>query len=187
MARQETTQTNGVNVDQLVDTIEAVKNDPAIARFQFRAHTTWQGGGKSETRIQGFTGAGGEDTSRSKPFVLKGDEPPVLLGENTAPNAVETVLHALTSCLSVGFAYNAAAKGIRVDRLEFDIEGELDLHKFLGIDMDKRAGYHDIRVTYKVEADAPREDLVKLCEYVQETSPVVDILRNPVNVDVRME
>ncbi len=186
MTQQETTQTNGVNVDQLVQTIGAIKEDPAIARFQFRAHTDWKGGGRSETRIKEFTGAGGEDDSRTSPLIMKGDEPPVLLGENTAPNAVEAVLHALASCLSVGFVYNAAAKGIKVDALTFDLEGDLDLHKFLGLDMDARAGYSTIRVTYHVEADAPRKDLEALCEYVQETSPVLDILRNPVDVDVRM-
>ncbi len=184
--QQETTTANGIDVNQLVETIDAIKQDPALANFQFRAHTTWKGGGRSETRIQGFTGAGGEDTSRTAPLVLEGDEPPVLLGENKAPNAVEAVLHALASCLSVGFVYNAAAKGIRVDSLEFDLEGDLDLHGFLGLNRKTRAGYNKIRVTYNVEADAPREDLVELCNYVQDTSPVLDILRNPVDVDVRM-
>jgi uncharacterized OsmC-like protein len=183
---QQTATNNGVDVEQLTHTIEAIKNDPKLARFEFRAHTKWQGGGRAETRIQGFHGAGKEDASRTKPFVLKGDEPPVLLGENTAPNAVETVLHALTSCLSVGFIYNAAAKGIDVKSLEFDIEGELDLRGFLGIDENTRAGYRGINVTYKVDADAPRETLVGLCEYVQKTSPVVDILRNPVDVKIQM-
>jgi uncharacterized OsmC-like protein len=108
-------------------------------------------------------------------------------GLNTAPNAVETVLHALTSCLSVGFIYNAAAKGIQVRSLEFDIEGELDLRGFLGLDEDTRAGYHNIKVDYRVDADAPRDQIVDLCEYVQKTSPVLDMLRNPVDVQVRLQ
>lgn len=177
---------NGVNVDDLVETIEAVEGDANLARFQFRAHTEWLGGGRSRTRIKTFEHAGEDDTSREEPFVLEGDEPPVLLGDNEAPNAVETVLHALASCLSVGFVYNAAAEGIEVDSLDFDIEGDLDLRGFLGLDDDVRPGYRDIRVTYRVEADAPREELEKLCEYTQATSPVVDVLRNPVNVDVSM-
>lgn len=177
---------NGVDVDQLVETIEAIEADPELADFRFRATSTWEGGGRTETRIQAFDHAGQPDDSRDKPFVLQGDEPSVLLGDDTAPNAVETVLHALSSCLAVGFVYNAAAKGIEVESLDFDIEGELDLHGFLGLDEDTRAGYHRIEVTYEVEADAPREDLVELCEYVQETSPVVDVLRNPVDVEVRM-
>ncbi|MFO7582863.1 MAG: OsmC family peroxiredoxin, partial [Guyparkeria sp.] len=73
---------NGVNVSQLQATAGAIKDNPDLARFQFRANTKWKGGGRSETRIQGFHGAGEEDSSREKPFVLVGDEPPVLLGEN---------------------------------------------------------------------------------------------------------
>lgn len=186
MAPQHERLQNGVDTGRLVSTIEAIKDDPKIADFRFRAHTTWKGGGRCETHIKGFYGAGQEDASRTKPFVMQGDEPPVLLGQNTAPNAVESILHALTSCLSVGFVYNAAAQGIQVDALEFDVEGTLDLHRFLGLDGNRRAGYKNIDVTYRVEADAPREKLEELCRYVQDTSPVMDILRNPVEVNVKM-
>lgn len=180
------TELNGVSVNDLVETIEAIEKDSTLARFQFRAHTEWKEGGRSETRIQEFIHAGETDTSREGPFVLEGDEPPVLLGGDTAPNAVETVLHALASCLSVGFVYNAAAQGIRVDALDFDIEGDLDLRGFLGLDDDVRPGYSNLRVTYRVEADASRDELEELCAYTQATSPVMDILRNPVDVEVAM-
>ena len=98
-----------------------------------------------------------------------------MLGQNAGPNAVEAVLHALASCLAVGFIYNAAAQGIKVDQLEFDIEGDLDLHAFLGLSDEVRPGYENITLTYRVKADAPRRQLEQLCEYVQRTSPVVDI------------
>jgi uncharacterized OsmC-like protein len=176
-----------VNVDQLIGTINAVKANPDVARFQFRATTEWQGGAQTRTTIQGFHGAGAEDTSRNRPYELIGDEPPVLLGTNAGPNAVELVLTALASCLSVGFIYNASAQGIRVDNLEFSLEGDLDLHAFLGLGDRPRAGYENIRVRYRVKADAPREKLEELCRYVQRTSPVVDMLRNPVPVSIEME
>ena len=178
---------NGVNVDQLVGTVNAVKETPEIARFQFRAHTDWVGGGQSRTTIQSFYGAGQEDASRTEPFVIKADEPPVLLGGNQGPNAVEAVLHALASCLAVGFIYNAAAQGIRVDALEFDLEGDLDLQGFLGLSEQVRPGYEGLRVTYRVKSDAPRETIEELCAYVQKTSPVLDIIRNPVPVTVKLE
>jgi uncharacterized OsmC-like protein len=171
----------------LVDTIDAIKDNPDLARFQFRAHNEWLGGGHSRTTIQSFYGAGEEDTSRTEPFVLEGDEPPVLLGKNAGPNAVEAVLHALASCLAVGFVYNAAAQGIEVEELEFDLEGDLDLHAFLGLSDEVRPGYENINLTYRVKADAPREELEELCEYVQKTSPVVDIIRNPVPVSIALE
>lgn len=178
--------TNGVNVDQLIGTINLIKENPALAQFRFRAHTDWINGGHSRTQIQGFYGAGSEDTSRTTPLILEGDEPPVLLGTNAGANAVEAVLHALASCLSVGFIYNAAAQGIEVKKLSFDLEGDLDLHAFLGLSDQVRPGYQAIRLSYRVQSDAPREKLEALCAYVQKTSPVLDILRNPVPVSIEL-
>ncbi len=187
MTTQTPTQLNGVNVDQLVATVNAVQQNPDLARFQFRAHNEWIGGGHSRTSIQGFYGAGQEDASRGRPFILEGDEPPVLLGGNAGANAVEAVLHALASCLAVGFIYNAAAQGIHVESLSFDLEGDLDLRAFLGLSEKVRPGYEGIRLTYRVKSDAPREKIVELCNYVQKTSPVLDIIRNPVPVTVSLK
>ncbi len=186
MTTQTSTHLNGVNVSQLVETIKAIQENPGLARFQFRAHNEWIQGGQSRTSIQSFYGAGQEDSSRSRPFILEGDEPPVLLGENAGPNAVEAVLHALASCIAVGFIYNAAARGIQVDSLSFDLEGDLDLRAFLGLSEEVRPGYEGVRLTYQVKSNAPRDQIIALCDYVQKTSPVLDILRNPVPVNVTL-
>jgi uncharacterized OsmC-like protein len=175
--------TNGVNVTQLVDTIELVKKDPSLATFRFRSRTRWQGGGRCETELSGFYGAGAE-MPRSRTHTLAGDEPPVLLGSDAAPNAVEAVLHALAACISVGYVYNAAARGITIEALRFDAEGELDLHAFLGLSDKIRPGFKRITFTATVKADATRSQLEELCEYVQRTSPVLDIIRNPVPVSI---
>jgi uncharacterized OsmC-like protein len=177
---------NGVDVTRLVATIGAIKSDSTLASFQFRSHTEWDTGGKSRTTIRDFTHAGSTDSSRSKPFEFVGDEPPVLLGSNAGPNSVEALLAALASCLSVGYAYNAAARGIEIRKLSFDLEGDLDLRGFLGLSDEIRPGYKDIRVTWHVESDAPREQLEELCDYVQRTSPVLDIVRNAVPVSVQL-
>jgi uncharacterized OsmC-like protein len=100
---------------------------------------------------------------------------------------VEAVLHALASCLAVGFVYNAAAQGIQVESLTLRLEGDLDLHPFLGLSDKTRPGYENIKLTYRVKSDAPRAKIVELCDYVQKTSPVLDILRNPVPVTVSLE
>lgn len=97
------------------------------------------------------------------------------------------MLHALASCLAVGFIYNAAAQEIQVDDLEFELEGDLDLHGFLGLSEDVRPGYEQINLTYRVESDAPRERLEELCDYVQQTSPVLDIITNKVPVSISLE
>jgi uncharacterized OsmC-like protein len=181
------TERNGVDTARLVATIEAIERDPSLAHFNFRASSAWQGGGRSRTAVQGFYGAGREDDSRSRPFVLEGDEPPVLLGSNAAPNAVETVLHALASCLTVGFVYNAAARGIDVRAMDLDLEGDLDLRPFLGLDDEERPGFQRIDVRYRVDTDAPRDQVEELCAYVQRTSPVLDVLTRPVPVRVSLD
>lgn len=177
---------NGVDLTRLVATVEAIKATPELAKFTFRAQNTWETGGRSRTRIQGFYGAGQEDASREKPFELVGDEPPVLLGTDQAPNAVEAVLHALASCIAVGFIYNAAARGIEVTELTSSVEGDLDLHAFLGLSDVVRPGFQKIRFRYHVKSDASREKIEELCEYVQRTSPVLDIIRNAVPVSVEL-
>lgn len=187
MTTQTPSPVNGVNVDQLVSTVSAIQENPDLARFQFRAHNEWLAGGHSRTSIKGFYGAGQEDMSRSQPYVLDGDEPPVLLGSNAGANAVEAVLHALASCLAVGFAYNAAAQGINIDSLSFDLHGDVDLRGFLGLSEQVRPGYQNIQISCRIKSDAPREKLEDLCKYVQKTSPVMDIVRNPVPVTFSLE
>ncbi|NOY45529.1 MAG: OsmC family protein [Deltaproteobacteria bacterium] len=173
---------NGVDVERLVQTIHAVEERPDLALFTFRARTEWIEGAHARTRIQGFSGAGMEDSSRLVPF--EGDEPPVLLGDNAGPNAVEAVLHALGSCLVVGFVYNAAAREVRVTRLSLSLEGDLDLHGFLGLSDQIPPGYGSIRVAYDLDCDATPEQIEALWEHVKRTSPVLDILQRPVTVTV---
>ena len=177
---------NGVNVEQMVGTINAIKETPSIADFKFNATTTWIRGGHCKTTIQQFTGANTTDTSRTEPFILEGDEPPVLLGENHGANAVEALLHALGSCLSVGFIYNASARGINVQSLTFDITGDVNLHAFLGLSETIRPGYSNISVNINLNSDASREKEEELCNYVIKTSPMVDCVRNPVPVTIKL-
>ena len=178
---------NGVNVDQLMSTVDAIQDNPDLARFQFRAKSEWGGGGRAKTSIKSFYGAGQEDTSRDAPFIVEADEPPVLLGDNHAPNAVELVLSALTSCLTVGFAYNAATQGVKLNSLEFGMEGDVDLRGFLGMSGSMRPGFENIQVTCRVSSDATPEKLNEIWEHVQRTSPVLDICCNPVPVTLTLE
>jgi uncharacterized OsmC-like protein len=170
---------NGVDVDRLVATIGAVQEDAGMARFTFRASSKWETGGRNRGHIQEFEHAGTTTTERPQPFELIGDEPPVLLGSNAGPNAVELVLQALAFCYSVGLAYNAAARGIEIEEMRYEIEGDLDLHRFLGLD-GPRAGFSEIRARSWVRSpNATREQLTELCQYDQDSSPVRDILANP--------
>ena len=171
---------NGVNVTALGETVEAVKGTPEIAKFQFRATNKWLRGGLNRSNIQGFYGACAEDTNRTEPFVLDNAEPPVLLGEDEAPNPVEYVLHALAGCMTTTLVYHAAARGIRIESVESELEGDLDLHGFLRLDETVRNGYENIRVKFKVVSDASEEELADLARI----SPVFDIVSNPVPIAV---
>lgn len=179
------THPNGVDVQQLMATIEAVKGDSALAEFQFRASTQWQSGAHVRTQIQGFRGVKQEDRSRLRPFVLEGDEPPVLLGRNQGANAVELLLAGLTACLSVGIAYNAAARGITIEAMTLDVTGDIDLQGFLGISETVRAGCHDIHIACHIKSDASDQEIADLLDHVQKTSPVTDMVRHPTPVHVR--
>ena len=177
---------NGVNVDQLVGTIEAIKSDSEIAKFKFKSETNWVNGGHCQTKIKDFYGAKEENTSREEPLVIEGDEPAILLGADHGANAVEALLHALASCLCTGFVYNASAHNITIKSLQFNLEGDIDLETFLGLSETKRAGYENISVNCVVDADAPSEQLSELFEYVKKTSPVLDMIRNPVPVSIKI-
>ena len=173
---------NGIDVDQLLGTIDAIKDDPNVATFTFKASSVWEDGTRSHGRIGRFVHAGAEDDSRETPFELTGDEPPVLLGRNSGPNAVELLLQALGFCYAVGTAANAAARGIDITRMEYEVEGDLDVRAFLGLD-GGRPGFTRIRATGKLASpNATREELEELCQYVQDTSPVRDSLAEPVEV-----
>ena len=172
---------NGVDVEQLEGAVEAISSDPAVGQFTFRAETEWTDALKSVTTIDGFDQAG--ETVWTREFTIEGDEPEEILGERTAPNAVELLLSALGSCLSVGYAANAAAMDIEIRDLRFELEGDVDLRGFLGISEDVRAGYDDIACTVYIDADASERELEELRERVEATSPLMDNVANTVRLE----
>ena len=174
---------NGVDVTALGDTVAAVQGQPEIAKFQFRAKNRWLGGGHNRSEIKGFYGACQEDDTRTEPFVLDNAEPPVLLGEDQGANPVEYVLHALAGCMTTTMVYHAAARGINIESVETELEGDLDLHGFLRIDENVRNGFENVRINFKVKSDATPEQLAELARI----SPVFDIVTNPVPVEVHIQ
>ena len=164
---------NGVDVDRLKALIQTVKGDPSKGQVEFETKTSWVEGAHSKTKIRDFS--------------LEADEPRGLIGSDKAPNAVELVLASLGSCLSVGFAYNAAAMGINIRSMNIDVKGNLDLRGFLGISDSIRPGYQKITATCRIDCDAPREKLEELCKYVRRTSPVRDILGNAEPLEILLK
>jgi uncharacterized OsmC-like protein len=172
-----TTVRNGIDVEQLLDTIEATKADERRHVHVPRA-STWEDGTHNTGTIGSFVHAGQDDTRVREPFTLTGDEPPVLLGDNRGPNAVELVLQALGFCYAVGYVANAAARGIDITRMDYEVEGTSTSAPSSGWTGPDR-GSRSVRVRATVASpDATTEQLTELCEYVQETSPVRDIIAN---------
>jgi uncharacterized OsmC-like protein len=176
---------NGVNVDNLFKTVVAVKGNPAIAKFNFRAYNSWVNGGNNRTTVNEFYGACQTHT-RSKPFEYVKDEPPVLLGTDKGANPVEYALTALAGCLTTSLIYHASAQGIKIDEVESTLEGDLDLQGFLGLSDTIRNGYENINVTFRVKADVPEEKLQQLVDLAQKRSPVFDMISNPTPVYVHV-
>jgi len=177
---------NGVDVDKLFETINAVKDAPVIAKFKFRANNKWIKGGHNRTTIKNFYGIQ-KDHIHEKPFELDADEPPLLLGEDNGPNPVEYVLTALAACVTTSIVYHAAAKGIKLNSVESRLEGDIDLRGFLGLSEDVPRGYKEIRMYFKIDADVPDEKLQELVQLGPTYSPVFDTITRAVPVSVQLE
>jgi len=170
---------NGLETDNLMKVVEAVKQKWEMGKTVWKASTTWKGGFKVETC--------------SREFTLMADEPEMLCGTNTAANPVEMVLQAYGACLSIGYAMNAAVRGIKISDIRIDLEGEIDLPGFLGLEapesmhMDKLPGFKTIDVKVKIKADATPETLRDLHKHVVSTSPVGITLARPVKIGTALE
>lgn len=173
---------NGLDVEQMQQTVAALKSEPALARFEFRARNNWIDGGHNRSTIQGFHGAGSEDSSRTQPFVFDNGEPPVLLGHNEGANPVEFLLHALAGCVTTTFVLHASARGIKLRKVATELEGDIDVQGLLDLDPSATIGYEEIRIKMCVEADATDEEIDDLIEFAKAHSPVCNTVCRPVTV-----
>jgi len=177
---------NGVDSAQMYGTLDAIKANPELGTFQFRAHNHWVDGAHNRSTIQAFYGAGQEDTSRTAAFTVDAGEPAVLLGSDTGPNPAEFLLHALAACLTTTLIYVATARKVRLTEVESTLEGDMDVRGALGVSDDVRNGFTNVRVTFKVKGDASPEKLAELVERAQARSAVLDMVANGVPVEVRL-
>lgn len=173
---------NGVNTPALLATINAVKETPALAKFQFRATNRWVDGTYSESRVDSFSGAGGEHTHRTQ-FTYGADHPAVLVGEDRGPTPIEFLLHGLAACITAGIGNIAAARGITLTSVESRVEGDIDLQGILGLSDTVRNGYERIRISFDIAGDAPAEKLRQIVEQSRARSAVFDVLTNGVPVE----
>jgi uncharacterized OsmC-like protein len=178
---------NGVDTEKMFATLDLIKAQPELAKFQFRATNRWIDGSHNRSTIKGFYAAGGEDTTRSEEFRIDAGEPAILLGTDTGANPAEYLLHALAACLTTSLVYVAAARGVRLTEVESTLEGDLDLNGALGIDtINHRNGFERIRMTFRIRGDAPPEKLREVVARGHARSVVFDSVTRgvPVTVDV---
>jgi uncharacterized OsmC-like protein len=185
MAQQQEKMLNGVNVDGLFQTIDVIQEDSSIAKFNFRAKNEWISGAESKTTIDDFYGAG-KTHVRSKPFVYTKDEPPVLLGKDHGANPVEYALTALAGCITTTLVFHAAAKGVKINKVESTLEGDIDIRGLLNLDDNVKVGYESIQINFKIDSDASEETLQELIELGKKHSPVANTFLNatPVNISL---
>jgi len=175
---------NGVDTTVLFGTLDAIKQQPHLASFQFRVRNRWVDGAQNRSTIRDFYGAGQEDTSRTREFYLEAGEPAILVGTDTGANPAEALLHALAACLTTSLVYVAAARGVRLTAVESRLEGNMDLRGALGLSDECRNGFENVRVTFKLSGDAPAETLRQLLAQAQRRSAVFDIVSHGVPVSV---
>jgi uncharacterized OsmC-like protein len=177
---------NGFNPEDITATLDALKQNPALARFEWRAHNKWLSGGHNRSTIQGFYGGGQQDTSRTVPFIVDNSEPPILLGKNEAPNPVEYILHGLAGCMTTTMVLHAAAHGMAIDSVETSLAGDWDAQGFLGLNDKVRNGYQQIQVSFDIKGDLTDEQKEQLIVFAKK-SPVYDIIAHGVPVKVGLQ
>ena len=174
---------NGVDTPTLFATIDAVRGNPSLAKFQFRATNRWVSGTHSRGTVESFYGAGSEQPHK-RTFTLEADHPAVLVGGDNAPLPVEIVLYGLAACITGGIANIAAARGVKLTEVESTVEGDMDLRGILGLSGEVRNGYEKIRATFTIKGDAPAEKLRQIVEQSRARSAVFDIITNAVPVEI---
>jgi uncharacterized OsmC-like protein len=174
---------NGVNVDAVNELVKNIQGDPGLAACKFHIKNTWGDCGFNQSKIESFYGAK-QEIPHKAPFTLDVDEPAILAGTDKGANPVEHLLNALAGCLTSTLVYHAAIRGIKIEELESELEGDLDLQGFLGLSNEVRRGYQNIRVNFKVKTDEENLDRLKA---LTKLSPVFDVTSNGTNVTVEIE
>jgi uncharacterized OsmC-like protein len=175
---------NDIDVAALEGVIEAIGADPAKALVEFRVKTAWTGQTRSETRVEGYV-IGGERVDRH--FKIAADEPLELLGTNGEPNPQELLMAAMNACMTVGYVAGAAVRGIKLDHLEIETHGELDLRGFLGLSDDVPAGYRRLDYTVRIAGDGTPGQFQEIHDNVMRTSPNYFNMARAIDVHGKLE
>ncbi len=178
----ESTVVNGIELETLMGTVKAIQADPELGVCHFRATNKWLNGNHNRSTVTGFYGAK-QEMQHKQTFTMDADEPAILAGDDNGANPVEHLLHALASCLTTSMVAHAAVRGIAIEEVESEFEGDIDLNGFLGLDANVPKGYTAIRAKFRVKADPKDMDQIR---ELAKFSPVYNTLTNGTPVDVQV-
>lgn len=170
---------NGINVADLFSLIDGVKRNAAKGMTSWRVSTSWQGQTRSRTQVESFD-IGGERVPRR--FAIDIDEPNELGGSNRFANPQEHLLAALNACMTVGYVAQCAVRGITLERLEIETNGDIDLRGFLGLDPAVPAGYEQLNYTVRIKGSGSKEQFAEVHSAVMATSPNFYNVSRPVGL-----
>lgn len=120
---------------------------------------------------------------RSRNFEFTIDEPKSLGGTDTGPNPVEALLGSLGACQAIVARVYAKKFDIQLEDFWVELEGDLDLDGFFK-KSDVRPGYSDIRYTFHIKTDSPKERVEQFIEFLEQTCPVGDTIANTVKLQL---
>ncbi|MEE8453067.1 MAG: OsmC family protein [Thermoguttaceae bacterium] len=170
---------NSIDTDALKQTVREVSSDPAKGLVKFEVTTSWTDGPKSETAVTAWE-IGGQRIERD--FTIQIDEPPELLGTNTAPNPQELLMAAVNGCMLAGYVVGCSLKGIELESLTIETHAELDLRGFLGIDKTVKPGYDEIHQTVRIKGNGTAEQFREVHETVMASSPNYFNMTHPITM-----
>src|SRR5215469_12071799 len=170
---------NGINLADLFALIGGVKRDPAAGITNWRVTTIWQGQTHSRSQVEAF-GIGGDQVPRR--FSIDIDEPRELGGGNAFANPQEHLLAALNACMTVGYVAQCAVRGIAIEKLEIETEGEIDIRGFLGLDPAIPPGYENLRYVVRIKGSGTKQEFAEIHEAVMATSPNFYNVSRPVTL-----
>jgi uncharacterized OsmC-like protein len=185
MSSEKADSINGVNTQTLSTVFSSMQSQPEIAKVAFSVKSEWNGGfSVGTTASKGFR-IGGQKIERNTEYKAEYDFPVQLSGEGRGPTVCEGCMGALAACLTQTMVAHATSKGIQLEGIDIDVEGDIDMRGFTGISNDVRPGAQQFRVNVNIKSGiASKEQLDELREIGKRFSPAFDTLTNGTSVVV---
>lgn len=170
---------NNINIAGLSEYANEVKEQNIEGKASYGVELNWESGTKTKVSTKNMK-LGNHKLIRDFEFAI--DEPNELLGINSAPSPAEYMLGGMAGCMAVTFMAGATAMNIQIDQLKLEIDGELDLQGFLGLNAEVNPGFPELKFIFHVKGNGTQEQYEKLMERVSRHSPNYNTIKNEVKL-----